>query len=200
MRLTLYHRSSYEETPNERSCALVAAVVLRGDRRKRLAGPLGPAAAAAVADVRSRSLCTFTSSISPHLLAPSPHLSPCAVNICVCGPAATAAGVADVAAGAAVSRHMRKTRYQVCGMVCWRYGTMARCRGCTNYVAKFAWYGMFQYIRSVRVDYVVQLSSVTTLYPSLESVRKYKPCRQTDRQTNRFAITAAETQFYKLRV
>ena len=52
---------------------------------------------------------------------------------------------------------------------------------------------MFQHIRSVRVEYVIRMSSVTIR--SLESVRKYKACGQTDR----FAITEKDTQFYKLR-
>ena len=43
----------------------------------------------------------------------------------------------------------------------WYHGTMSW----MYYMAKFAWwYGMFQYIRSVRVEYVVRISSVTSLY------------------------------------
>ena len=59
------------------------------------------------------------------------------------------------------------------------------------YMAKFTWwYGMFQYLRSVRVEYVVRKSSVTSLYIGHWKVlRKYKPCGQTDRQTDRFALT-----------
>ena len=54
-------------------------------------------------------------------------------------------------------------------------------------MAKFAWcYGMFQYIyiRSVRVEYVVRISSVTTLYINhwMESVHAD---RQTDRQADK---------------
>ena len=74
-------------------------------------------------------------------------------------------------------------------------------------MAKFTWwYGMFQYIRPVRVEYVVRISSVTTLYIDhwkvLESIRlaDRRTDRQTDRQTYRFAITKTETQFYKLRI
>ena len=107
-------------------------------------------------------------------------------------------------------------RTTVCGMVCvdgmvrekhsiwygtfavWYHGTMSW----MYYMAKFAWwYGMFQYIRSVRVKYVVQISYVTRLYIGhVESVRKYKPYGQTDRQTVRLAVTKTETQFYKLRL
>ena len=59
-----------------------------------------------------------------------------------------------------------------------------------------------QYIRSVRAEYVVRISSIWNdlICRPLENVRKYKPCGQTDRQTDRFAIAAAETQFYKLRI
>ena len=97
-----------------------------------------------------------------------------------------------------------KTSYQVCGMVCVDgmvrentvpgicYGTFAVWYHVTvswvYYMAKFTWwYGMFQYIRPVRVEYVVRISSVTTLYiyRPLESARKYKACGQTYRQTDR---------------
>ena len=66
-----------------------------------------------------------------------------------------------------------------CGMVCvdgmrgekhsiwyvtfvvWYHGTMSW----MYFMAKFAWwFGMFQYIRSVRVEYVVRIPSVTSLY------------------------------------
>ena len=76
------------------SCALVAAV-LRGDRRKRIADPLG--LAAAVADVAAGAavavaavsapwchrspFATSPPYISPHRLAFSPHVSPCTFNI-----------------------------------------------------------------------------------------------------------------------
>ena len=55
---------------------------------------------------------------------------------------------------------------------------------------------MFQYIRAVRVDYVVQKSSVTTLY-----IDHWQVChadRQTDRQTDKFGFFITETKFYKL--
>ena len=75
--------------------------------------------------------------------------------------------------------YMGRTPYILCDMVCvdgmarekyclwygtfavWYHGTVSwMC-----YMAKFAWwYGMFQYIRSVRVEYVVRISSVTSLY------------------------------------
>ena len=69
-------------------------------------------------------------------------------------------------------------------------------------MAKFAWgYGMFQYIRSVRVAYVVRISSVTSLYIGYWKVFENLSLadRQTDRQTDRFEFTKTETQFYKLR-
>ena len=72
-----------------------------------------------------------------------------------------------------------KNTLPVCGMVCvdcmvrekhsiwygtfavWYHGTVSW----VYYVAKFAWwYGMFQYIKFVRVEYVVRVSSVTTSY------------------------------------
>ena len=59
---------------------------------------------------------------------------------------------------------------------------------------------MFKYIRSVRVEHAVRISSVTTLYIDnwnlFENLRHAR--RQTDRQTDRFATTKTETQFYKL--
>ena len=54
-------------------------------------------------------------------------------------------------------------------------------------MAKFAWwYGMFQYIRSVRVEYVVRISSVTSSYIGRWKVLKNISFadRQTDRQTD----------------
>ena len=61
---------------------------------------------------------------------------------------------------------------------------------------------MFQYIRSVRVEYVVQVSSATTFYIDhwnvFENIRHAD--KRTDRQTDTFAITGTETQFYKLRI
>ena len=66
------------------------------------------------------------------------------------------------------------------------------------YMAKFAWwYGMFQYIRSVRVEYVVRISSVTSLY--IGHWKVFENISLADRQTDRFAFTKTETQFYKLR-
>ena len=38
------------------------------------------------------------------------------------------------------------------------------------------------------------------IYRPLETLRKNKPCGQADRQTDKFAIAAADTQFYKLRI
>ena len=82
----------------------------------------------------------------------------------------------------------------------WYLGTMPW----MYYMAKFAWcYGMFQYVRSVWVEYVIRTSSsVTTLYIDhwkvFENISNAD--RQTDRQTDRFASTAADTQFYKLKI
>ena len=99
----------------------------------------------------------------------------------------------------------------VCGMVCvdgmvrekhsirygmfavWYHGTVLW----VYYMAKFAWwYSVFQYIRPVRVEYVVRISSVTTLY--IDYWKVFKDIRHADR--DRFAFTAAETHFYKLRI
>ena len=71
------------------------------------------------------------------------------------------------------------------------------------FMAKFAWwYGMFQYIRSVRAEYVVRISSVITLYIEHWKLSENisQADRQTDRQTDKFTITETETQFYKLRI
>ena len=72
-------------------------------------------------------------------------------------------------------------------------------------MAKFAWwYGMFQYIwsASLRVEYIARISSVTTLY--IDHWKVFETLshadRQTDRQTDRFLITVAETHIYKLRI
>ena len=66
-------------------------------------------------------------------------------------------------------------------------------------MAKFAWwYGMFQYIRPVRFEYVIRISSVTTLY--IGHWKMLENISHADRQTDKFGITAAETQFYKLRM
>ena len=67
------------------------------------------------------------------------------------------------------------------------------------FMAKFAWsYGMFQYIRSVRVEYAVRISYVTTL--CIDHWKMLEKISHADRQTDRhrFAFTVAETQFYKL--
>ena len=64
---------------------------------------------------------------------------------------------------------------------------------------------MFLYIRFVRVAvYKVRQGRIRRtniicnelIYLPLESVREYKPCGQTDR----FAFTKTETQFYELRI
>ena len=59
---------------------------------------------------------------------------------------------------------------------------------------------MFQYTRSVTVEYVVRISSVTSLYighwKEFENIGLAD--RQTDGQTDRLASTKTETQFYKL--
>ena len=48
------------------------------------------------------------------------------------------------------------------------------------YMAKFAWwYGMFQYIRSVRVEYVVRISSVTTFHANYWII--FETVRHSDR-------------------
>ena len=72
---------------------------------------------------------------------------------------------------------------------------MIRCGGCIIWLKIARWYGMFQYIRSVRVEYVVGISSVTTLY-----IRSnvFENVRNADRQTDRFAFPKTETQFYNL--
>ena len=46
---------------------------------------------------------------------------------------------------------------------------------------------MFQYIRSVRVEYVRRTNIICNdcIHRSLERARKYKACEQTDRQTDR---------------
>ena len=47
---------------------------------------------------------------------------------------------------------------------------------------------MFQYMRSVRVEYVVRISYLVCndhIYRPIKSVRKYNPCGQTDRQIDR---------------
>ena len=71
------------------------------------------------------------------------------------------------------------------------YGTFAaRYHGTVSwmyYMAKCAWwYGTFQYIRSVRVEYVVRVSSVTSLYIGHWKVFENPglPDRQTDRQAD----------------
>ena len=79
-----------------------------------------------------------------------------------------------------------------------RYGTMSW----IYYMVKFArWYDIFPDIRSVRVKYVVRISSVTSLYIGhwklFEKISLAD--RQRDRQTDRFAFPKTETQFYKLK-
>ena len=90
----------------------------------------------------------------------------------------------------------------VCGMVCvdgfgrvknsiwygmfavWYHGTMSW----MYYMGKFAWwYGMLQCTRSVRVEYVVRISSVTRLYIGHWKVFENISLadRQTDKQTDR---------------
>ena len=62
----------------------------------------------------------------------------------------------------------------------WYHGTMSW----MYYMAKFAWwYGMFQYIRSVRVEYVIQISSVTSLY--IGHWKLFENISLADRQTDR---------------
>ena len=93
-------------------------------------------------------------------------------------------------------------KIKVCYMVCWWYGIWEK-QGMwygvlvvwydgtmwwMYYMAKLArWYGMFQYIRGVRVEYVVRISSVTTLYIDHWNVFKHisRPDWQTDRQIGR---------------
>ena len=65
-------------------------------------------------------------------------------------------------------------------------------------MARFAWwYGMFHYIRSVRVEYVLRIPSVTTLYVDHRNVFKNidHADRQTDGQTDTFAITETDTWY-----
>ena len=66
-------------------------------------------------------------------------------------------------------------------------------------MAKFAsWYGIFQYIRPVRVEYVVRISSVASLYIGHWKVFKNISLadRQTDRQIciyqNRYSVLQTE--------
>ena len=79
--------------------------------------------------------------------------------------------------------------------VVWYEGTVSGMYSLTNFAW---WYGILQYIRSVGVAYVVRMSSVTTLY--IEQWKLFKTLshadRQTDKQTDRFAIAAAETQLH----
>ena len=52
------------------------------------------------------------------------------------------------------------------------------------YMAKYCWwYGRFQYIRPVRVEYVAQVSSVTTLF--IDHWNVFQNIRHADRQTGR---------------
>ena len=65
------------------------------------------------------------------------------------------------------------------------------------HTAKFAWsYGIFQYIRSVRVESVVRISSLPTLY--IDHWKVFENTRHADRQTDRFELTDTDNQFYKL--
>ena len=57
---------------------------------------------------------------------------------------------------------------------------------------------MFEYIRSVRVEYVVRISSVTTFY--IDHWNVFENVSHADRQTDTFVTTQTDTQFYKLRI
>ena len=54
---------------------------------------------------------------------------------------------------------------------------------------------MFQYIRPVRVEYVIRISSVTSLH--IGHWKVFENISLADRQTDRFAFTKTETQLYK---
>ena len=91
-------------------------------------------------------------------------------------------------------------KHTVCGMVRWWYGTMVPCRGYIvwpNFLV--VWYVSVYKVRKGRIRRTNIICN-GLIYRPLETVRKCKPCGQTDRQTDRFAFTAAETQFYKLRI
>ena len=82
-------------------------------------------------------------------------------------------------------------------MVRLQYGTMVRCRECIIWL-NLPPGSMFQYIRSVRVEYVVRISSVTSL--DIGHWKVFENISSADRETNRFAFTKTEIQFYKLRI
>ena len=67
----------------------------------------------------------------------------------------------------------------------WYDGTMSWMS--YKYMAKFAWwYGMFQYIRPVRVEYVVRISSVTSIY--IGHWKVFEEMSLADRYADRFAF------------
>ena len=77
------------------------------------------------------------------------------------------------------------------------YGTMVRCRGYIiwlNFPGGTVCFSVKGRIR--RMDIICN----DLIYRPLETLRKNKPCGQADRQTDKFAIAAADTQFYKLRI
>ena len=69
-------------------------------------------------------------------------------------------------------------------------------------MAKFAglvvWYVSVYKARKGRISRTNIICN-ELIYRPLENVRKHEPCGQTDRQTDKFAFTKTETQFYKLR-
>ena len=61
------------------------------------------------------------------------------------------------------------------------------------------WYVSVYKVRKGRIC-LTNIICNDLIYRPLESVRKYKLCGQTDRQTDIYSFTAAETQLYKLRI
>ena len=82
----------------------------------------------------------------------------------------------------------------------WYVGGMVRWYGTAGifFMTKFAWwYGMSQYIGSLRVEYVARTSSVTTLNIDHWKVFEHiiHADRHAGRQTDKFAFTVAQAQF-----
>ena len=107
---------------------------------------------------------------------------------------------------------MVNVKKTVCGII-WYVGDMVRGKNRMWYGILAVWYDVvnviygyiclvvwYQYVsvNRVRNGRIRRTNIICNdlIYRPSESVRKYKPCGQTDK----FAITAAETQFYKLRI
>ena len=76
----------------------------------------------------------------------------------------------------------------VCGMVC----------GMAKYCL-VVWYVSVYKVRKSRIRRTNIICN-GLIYRSLKRVRKHKACGQTDRQTDTFAVTETDTQFYKVRI